>query len=167
MGFSAREFKIFRKTLPTDTFTSLSNSEKLAFNANGTDNKVVNGWTTGFRIGSPRDIAKHDNPNENLAEQQDTGLDENTIEIKGVIARADIVTNIFMANLVEWQNEGAQESNSLPFGKFAFDLNRAPFLSQKSNATTGMEIRSLSWDILEDTPNSIEFTLILSKGQGS
>lgn len=167
MGFTPREFKIYRKTLPTDTFGSISDSEKLTFNANGTDNSVVNGWTTGFRIGSPRDIAKHDNPNENLSEQQDSGLDENTIEIKGVISRSDIVTNIFMANLVEWQNDGAQESISLPFGKFAFELNRSPHLSQTSNATTGLEIRSLTWDILEDTPNQIEFTLILSKGQGS
>lgn len=167
MAFSARLFLIYRKTLPTDTFASLTESEKLTFNGNGTESSIANGWTTGFRIGAPRDIAKHDNPNENLSEQQDAGLDENTIEIKGVIARSDVLTNIFMANLVEWQNEGAQESNSLPFGKFAFDLNRAPALSQQANATTGMEIRSLSWDILEEVPNAIEFTLILSKGEGS
>jgi len=167
MGFNARLFKIYRKTLPTDTFASVGSSEKLTFNENGTDNSIANGWTTGFRVGSPRDIAKHDNPNENLAEQQDAGLDENTIEIKGVISRSDLVANIFMNNLVNWQNESPQESIPLPFGVFAFDLDRAPRLSQGASAITGMEIRSLSWDLLEDTPNAIDFTLILSKGAGS
>lgn len=165
MVFTGREVKIFRKTLPTDTFGSLTPSEKLTFNGNGTDNEVVNGWTTGIRVGTPRDIAKHDNPNENLGEQQDSGLDESVYEFTGVISRADIVTNIFMANLVEWNDEGPQESTSLPSGQFAFDINRAPHLSQKSDATTGMEIRSLSWIILEEEPNAIGFILVLSKGQ--
>jgi len=167
MAFTAREFKIFRKTLPTDTFASLGIGDKLTFNANGNDTSVANGWTTGFKIGSPRDIAKHDNPNENLSEQQDSGLDENTIEIKGVIARPDLISNIFINNLVQWQDLGFQESLVLPFGRFAFDLDRAPVLSQSANSVTGMEIRSLTWELLEEIPNAIEFTLILSKGKGS
>jgi len=167
MVFVPREFKIYRKTLPTDTFGSLPDFDKLTFNGNGTETDVANGWTTGFRIGSPRDIAKHDNPNENLSEQQDSGLDENTIEIKGVIARSDLLINDFMNNLINWQDQGPQESLVLPFGRFAFELDRAPALSQGSSAIAGLEIRSLSWDILEDTPNAIEFTLILSKGKGS
>ena len=167
MTFNARLFKIYRKTLPTDTFASVGDSEKLTFNENGSDTSVANGWTTGFRVGSPRDIAKHDNPNENLSEQQDAGLDENTIEIKGIISRSDLVSNIFMNNLVQWQDEDSQESISLPFGRFAFDIDRVPRLSQGANAISGEEIRSLTWDILEDVPNSIEFTLILSKGKGS
>ena len=166
MGFVAREFRIFRKTLPTDTFGSLGFFDKLTFNGNGQDNTVANGWTTGFRIGTPRDIAKHDNPNENLSEQQDTGLDESVTEIKGIISRSELISNIFMNNLVDWNNE-AQESTVLSFGRFAFDIDRAPKLSQDATATTGMEIRSLTFDILEEDPNLMEFTLILSKGNGS
>ena len=72
-----------------------------------------------------------------------------------------------MLNLINWQNNDAQELIALPFGRFAFEIDRAPALSQEANATTGMEIRSLTWDILEETPNAIEFTMILSKGEGS
>jgi len=168
MGFEAREFRIFRKTLPSDTFGSLSSADKLTFNGNATDNNVANGWTTGFRIGTPRDVAKHDNPNENLSEQQDTGLDESVTEIKGVISRADLISNIFMNNLVDWNEEDeGQESTDMPFGRFAFDMDRAPKLSQAADATKGMEMRSLTFDILEADPNAIEFTLILSKGKGT
>ena len=71
-----------------------------------------------------------------------------------------------MANLLDW-NEREQESTSLPMGKFAFDINRNPHLSQTANATTGMEIRSLSWIIIEEEPNSTGFILILSKGKGT
>lgn len=167
MTFTARLFKIYRKTLPTDTFASVPSFDKLTFNANGTDNSVANGWTTGFKFGSPRDIAKHDNPNEDLSEQQDAGLDENTIEIKGIISRADLIANEFMNNLVNWQDESPQESTVLPFGVFAFEIDRAPRLSQGASAINGEEIRSLTWEMLEDVPNAIEFTLILSKGKGS
>lgn len=167
MAFNARLFKIYRKTLPTDTFASLADFDKLTFNGNGKETDVANGWTIGFKIGSPRDIAKHDNPNENLSEQQDSGLDENTIEIKGVISRPDLLTNIFMNNLINWQDQGPQEFIALPMGRFAFEIDRVPALSQGANAISGLEIRDLSWEILEDTPNAIEFTLILSKGQGS
>lgn len=168
MTFTAREFKIYRKTLVSDTFASLASTEKLTFNGNTNISDVANGWTTGFKTGEPRDIAKHDNPNENLSEQQDAGLDENTIEIKGIISRADLITNVFMNNLVNWnEDEDGQESTVLPMGRFAFDLDRAPKLSQQANATTGMEIRSLSFEMLEDEPNLMSFTLILSKGKGS
>ena len=165
MVFDGREFKIFRKTLPSDTFGSLADSEKLTFNGNGTNTEVANGFTTKIRIGTPRDIAKHDNPNENLGEQQDSGLDESVYEFSGVIARADLVSNIFMNNLVNWNDEAPQESIALPSGRFAFDIDRAPRLGQGASATTGMEIRSLSWEIIEEEPNAIGFTLVLSRGK--
>lgn len=168
MGFVSREFRIFRKTLPSDTFGSVGSANRLTFNGNGRDNNVANGWTTGFRIGTPRDIAKHDNPNENLSEQQDAGLDESVTEIKGIISRADLISNVFMNNLVDWnESEEGQESTDLPSGRFAFDIDRAPRLSQESNATTGMEIRSLTWEFRENEPNEMDFTLILSRGKES
>ena len=168
MGFPVRTFKIFRKAAPSDTFGSLASTEKLTFNGNAQSNIVANGWTTGFRIGSARDIAKHDNPNENLAEQQDAGLDEKVYEFKLIISRADLITNIFMNNLVNWdEDDNGQESTAMPFGRFAFDIERAPKLSQGASATTGMEIRSLTFEIIEEDPNLTEVTLILSKGKGT
>jgi len=169
MAFSARQIKIYRKTLVADTFASLAATEKLAFNSLGKDENIANGWTTRVRVGTPRDIAKHDNPNEALSEQQDTGLDESVTEFKGIISRADLVVNVFMDNLINWNEEetNGQESPVLPFGRFAFDIDRAPKLSQQSNATTGMEIRNLTFEFIEDEPNLMEFTLTMSKGKGT
>lgn len=165
MTFTARKLRIYRKTLAADTFAGLGATEKLEFNASGTDNKVANGWTTGIHKGTPRAIAQHPNPNENLGEQQDTGLDEDVYTIEGSISRPDLVANPFIDNLETW-NEGAQENQiQLPFGRFSIELDKAPRLNKISSQVDGLEIRSLDWDLDGDIANEITFILVLSRGQ--
>ena len=158
--------RIYRKASPSDTFASLGTTEKIELNVNGTDNKVANMWSTHWHRGSPRALAEHPNPNEQLGEQQDTGLDEKVYEIDFAISRADLVTNQFLINLELWNEEdGGQESLTMPFGRFSIELEEAPGLQLISDATKGLEMRSIDYDKDEETQNLLRGTLILSQGK--
>ena len=165
MTFTARKLRIYRKTLAADTFAGLAATEKLEFNATGTDNKIANGWTKGVHKGTPRAIAQHPNPNENLGEQQDTGLDEDVYTVEGSISRPDLVGNAFINNLETWNNEAQELQIQLPFGRFSIEIDKAPGLNKISGQTDGLEIRSLDWDLDGDVQNEILFVLVLSRGQ--
>ncbi len=165
MTFTQKPVRIYRKTLAADTFGGLAATEKIILNGNGTDNTVENGWTTQVTKGAPRAIAGHPNPNENLGEQQDTGLDEDVYTVIGSISRADLVANSFIVNLETWNAEAQELNVELPFGRFSIEIDRAPGLNKISDQTDGLEIRSLDWDIKADTPNEIVFVLVLSRGQ--
>lgn len=166
MTFTAKKLRIYRKTLASDTFGSLGSTEKLEFNANGTTTDVANGFTTNIRKGIPRSIATHGNPNENLGEQQDTGLDEDVYTIHITITRPDLAANVFMNNLVEWQETGEQESAiQQPFGRFSIEIDRAPALNKISSQSDGLEIRSIDFILPAEAPNECDVIIILSRGQ--
>ena len=157
--------RIYRKTNAADTFVGLPSTEKIAFNVNGTDVEVQNAFTTGLRYGSPRGIAEHPNPNQNLSENQDTGLDEIVYEVDFTISRADLVSNEFMNNLVLWR-DGPQESvTQLPFGVFAIEIDRAPALNLISDQTKGLKIRDIIFNLEEETKNETSGTIILVEGR--
>ena len=165
MTFTPKQVRIYRKSLAADTFASLGITEKILLNGNGTNNTVENGWTTKITKGAPRAIAGHPNPNENLGEQQDTGLDEDVYTIIGSISRPDLVANSFITNLENW-NEGAQEiQTEFPFGRFCIEMDRAPLLNKIADVTDGLEIRSLDWNLEAEEQNEITFTLVLSRGK--
>lgn len=164
MTFMTKPVRIYRKTLLTDTFATLAATEKLTFNATK-DETIANGWTSKTFKGTPRAIAGHPNPNENLGEQQDTGLDEDVYTIQGAVSRADLVVNVFMDNLVDW-NEGEQETPiEFPFGRFSIEIDRAPALNKIASQVDGLEIRSLDWELDAEVPNQSLFTLVMSRGK--
>jgi len=166
MTFTAKKLRIYRKTLATDTFASLATTEKLEFNANGTDTSVANGFTTNIRKGLPRSIATHSNPNENLGEQQDSGLDEDVYTIHATISRPDLAANVFMNNLVEWQEIGEQESAvEQPFGRFSIEIDRAPALNKISSQSDGLEIRSIDLTLPAEAANECDVIIVLSRGK--
>ena len=165
MTFTEKPVRIYRKTLAADTFASLGATEKIILNGNGTDNTVANGWTTLTQKGAPRAIAGHPNPNENLGEQQDTGLDEDVYTIIGSISRADLVANSFMDNLETWNAEAQELPVELPFGRFSIEIDRAPRLNKISDQTDGLEIRSLDWELNAEVANESIFTLVLQRGK--
>lgn len=166
MPFTARKLRIYRKTLVADTFAGLAATEKIEFNANGQDNTIVNAWTKHIHHGAPRALAQHPNPNEELSEQQDTGKDEEVYEIDFVISKADDVSNSFIVNLLDF-NANDQELPVLPFGRFSIEIDRAPGFNRVSNATDGLEIADLFFDMDEDTPNELTGTIILSRGKAA
>jgi len=165
LTFTAKPVRIYRKTLAADTFTSLADSEKIILNGNKTDNTIENGWTTQVSKGASRAIAAHPNPNENLGEQQDTGLDEDVYTIIGSISRADLAVNSFINNLETWNEEAQEFDVELPFGRFSIEIDRAPGLNKIADATDGLEIRSLDWDMKAEEQNETVFTLVLSRGK--
>lgn len=157
-----RKVRLYRKTLVADTFGGLASTEKLEFNLSK-DNKVANGWTT--RIGpitKGRGIADNPDPNGPLGENQDTGTEEDTIQLEGVVSRADDLTNVFKINLNSFRDD-TQEELVLPMGKFSIEFDRDPHENVISNATLGMKVRSLVWDMDEEVPNETKFILILEK----
>ena len=157
-----RRVRLYRKLVPGDTFATLGATEKLEFNAS-TDNTVANGFTTKIGpITKGRGIADNPNPNNPLGENQDTGESELVIQIEGSISRADDVTNAFKINLNSFESED-QESIALPMGRFAIEIDRDPHENLISTATVGLKIRTLQWIEDEDTPNKVDFILILEK----
>ena len=157
-----RKVRIYRKLVPSNTFASLASTEKLEFNASK-DNTIANGFTT--RIGpitKGRGIASNPDPNGPLGENQDTGTDEDTIQIEGSVSRADLVGNAFKVNLNSFRDDG-QENTNLPMGRFSVEVDRDPGENVIASATLGLKVRSLIWDMDEDIPNKTDFTLTLEK----
>ena len=157
-----RRVRIYRKLVPADTFASLASTEKLEFNVSK-DNTIANGFTT--RIGpitKGRGIASNPDPNGPLGENQDTGTDEDTIQIEGSISRADLVGNAFKVNLNSFRDDG-QENTNLPMGRFSVEIDRDPGENIIASATLGLKVRLLIWDMDEDTPNKTDFILTLEK----
>lgn len=157
-----RKVRLYRKTAVADTFGGLASTEKLEFNLSK-DNKVPNGWT--IRIGpisKGRGIAANPDPNGPLGENQDTGTDEDIIQIEGVVSRADDLTNVFKINLNSFRDD-EQETTILPMGRFSIEFDRDPHENVISNAIIGLKIRSLVWDMDEEVPNATNFILILEK----
>lgn len=158
-----RRVRIYRKTVPADTFATLASTEKLEFNASK-DNTVANGWTTKIGpITKGRGIADNPNPNNPLGENQDTGEDEYVVQIEGSISRADDVTNAFKINLNSFES-GEQENLALPMGVFSIEIDRDPHENLISDVTKGLKVRTLQWTEDEDTPNKTDFIFILEKG---
>lgn len=159
--------RIYRKTLPTDTFATLAVIEKIELNVNGTDNKISNMWSAGYQKGASRALAEHPNPNQNLSEQQDTGKDEDVFTIPFIISRADLVGNQFLVNLELWDNEdvGGQENLELPFGRFSIEFQDNAHFDFISSATQGLIMRSLDYSKDPETQNQLIGTLVLSKGK--
>ena len=166
MPFTARQIRIGRKTLVGDTFASLGVTEKIAINALGQDNSIANMWSRNIHTGTPTAVAEHPNPNENLAEQQDTGLDEDVYRIEGVISRADLIGNQFLINLETWNNEG-KDLPALPFGRFFIELDRAPLKNKDANATDGLIFRLFDVDMDEDIPNQLDYVIEFSRGEAA
>jgi len=162
MAAIQRRVRIYRKLVPADTFGGLTSTEKLEFNLTS-DNTVANGWTK--RIGpisKGRAIADNPDPNGPLGENQDTGTEEDTIQVEGSVSRADLVGNAFKVNLNSFRDDG-QESNALPMGRFSIEIDRDPGENVIASATLGLKVRSLIWDMDEDVPNETTFILILEK----
>jgi hypothetical protein len=149
----AKEIRIYRKTLAADTFGTLAATEKISLNANGNDNKIANMWSTFIHHGSPRGIAEHPNPNQNLSENQDTGLEEIVYEIDFVLSRADLVGNQFMVNLVSFKDGSQENVGELPFGRFSIEIDRNPNLNLISGNTLGLKVRDITFDMDEETAN--------------
>ncbi len=157
-----RKVRIYRKLVPADTFGLLAATEKLEFNASR-DNTLANGWTT--RIGpitKGRGIADNPDPNGPLGENQDTGTDEDTIQIEGTVSRADLVGNAFKVNINSFRDDG-QENNDLPMGRFSIEIDRDPGENVIATATIGLKVSSLIWDMDEEVPNETKFILLLEK----
>ena len=155
------EIRIYRKTNAADTFAGLGVGEKITLNANGKTNNIANMWSTGWHYGSPRGIAEHPNPNQNLSENQDTGLDEIVYEIDFSISRPDLVGNQFLLNLVTWKDEEQENVGQLPFGRFSIEIDKAPLLNLVSDQTKGLKIRDIPYDFDEETQNELTGTIIL------
>ena len=155
------EIRLYRKSLASDTFGSLPTADKLTFNAGTKDVENADLWTTYLHHGSPRGIAEHPNPNQNLSENQDTGLDEIVYEIDYACSRADLIGNQFMINLVSFK-EGSQENVAeLPNGRFSLEIDRNPNLNKISGNTIGLKIRDITFDMDEETPNLTTGTITL------
>lgn len=158
--------RIYRKLVPADTFGILGTTEKIELNVNGTDVKIANMWSTKWKKGAPRGIAEHANPNQELSEQQDTGKDEEVYTIDFVIARADLVGNQFLVNLEFWNGDiDSQENLDMPFGRFSIEFQAVALLDLVSDATKGLEIRSIDFDKDEEVQNKLSGTIVLSKGK--
>ena len=66
-----------------------------------------------------------------------------------------------MINLVDFK-EGSQESvTELPNGRFAIEIDRNPHLNKVSNATVGLKVRDITFDMDEETPNLTTGTITL------
>jgi len=157
--------RIYRKTLASDTFGSLGATEKVEMNANARDPEIANLWSTFIHYGAPRGIAEHPNPTQDLSETQDTGLDETVYEIDFALARADLIGNQFMINLISF-NEGGQENLAeLPFGRFSIEIDRNPNLNYISGNTQGLKIRDIAIDMDEEDANLITGTITLIKAK--
>jgi len=161
LTFTARPIRIYRKSLASDTFGSLPGTDKIEFNANGNDESIANIWSTFIHHGSPRGIAEHPNPNQNLSENQDTGLEEIVYEIDYALSRADLIGNQFMINLVSFKEESQENVAELPNGRFAIEIDRNPNLNKISGNTIGLKIRDITFDMDEDTPNLTTGTITL------
>lgn len=158
--------RIYRKLVPSDTFASLGTTEKITLNINGSDVKIANMWSTKWKKGAPRGLAEHANPNQDLSEQQDTGKDEEVYTIDFAIARADLVGNQFLVNLELWNGDiNSQENLEMPFGRFSIEFQAAALLDTISDATKGLEIRSIDYDKDEEIQNKLSGVIVLSKGK--
>jgi hypothetical protein len=155
------QIRIYRKTLAADTFGGLAVGEKITLNAGTKDVENADMWSTFIHHGSPRGIAEHPNPNQNLSENQDTGLEEIVYEIDYAISRADLVGNQFMINLISFK-DGIQENvGELPFGRFSIEIDRSPLLNLVSGNTIGLKVRDITFDMDEETPNLTTGTITL------
>lgn len=159
--------RIYRKSVAADTFASLGVGEKIALNANGKDNNIANMWSTLSKYGSPRGIAEHPNPNQNLSENQDTGLDEIVYEVDFVISRADLVGNQFMINLVSFRDGPQENVTDLPNGLFSIELDRNPHLNLISDAIKGLKIRDIVFNMDEETTNETSGTITLIEARAA
>jgi len=166
MATANNSIKIYRKLVPADTFATLGVTEKIELNVNATDVKIANMWSTKWKKGAPRGIAEHANPNQELSEQQDTGKDEEVWTIDFAIARADLVGNQFLVNLEAWNGDiDSQENLNMPFGRFSVEFVGVPLLNLISDATKGLEIRSIDYDKDEEVQNKLNGVIVLSKGK--
>jgi len=156
-----RKVRIFRKTNPGDTFASVASTDKLEFNVSQ-DTKIPNGWTKHIKLPKGRGIADNPNPNEELGENQDTGEIDLIYRIDGVVSRADDITNTFKINLNSFES-GTQETTTLPLGVFSIEIDRDPHENIASSATLGLKVRSLEWNMDEETTNMTDFTIVLIK----
>ena len=152
-----RRVRIYRKLVPADTFGSLGSTEKLEFNAS-LDNKIANAWTTGHTHPRGRGIAEITNPNQDYAESQDTGLDDQMFEVRGVCSRPDIVSHSFIIGLNAFA-DGGQENNDLPVGIFAVEYDADPNNNLISSATQGLKVEGLEWVFDDEEPNVIHFKI--------
>lgn len=155
------QIRIYRKTNAADTFGSLGPTEKITLNAGTKDVENADMWSTFLHLGSPRGIAEHPNPNQNLSENQDTGLDEIVYEVDYALSRSDLVGNQFMINLISFK-DGPQESvGELPFGLFSIEIDRSPLLNLISGNSQGLKVRDITFDLDEDIPNLTTGTITL------
>ncbi len=161
------QIRIYRKNVASDTFASLPVGDKIALNANGTDNTIANMWSTFLKYGSPRGIAEHPNPNQNLSENQDTGLDEIVYEVDFTISRADLIGNQFMLNLVSFRDGPQENVTDLPNGLFSIEIDRNPLLNLISSAIIGLKIRDIIFNLDEETTNETSGTIILIEARAA
>lgn len=158
-----RKIRIYRKTNPGDTYAGLASTEKLEFNASKTIT-TPNGHTIESKIIKGRDIAENPDPQADLSESQDTGLGETVYQLVGTISRSDDITNSFLVNIENWSNE-SQESNAMPFGRFAIELDRAPLLNILANASVGLKFTYVEYLFDEDIPNALQYIIRLTKAK--
>ena len=159
--------RIYRKSLASDTFASLGVGEKISLNANGKDNEIANMWSTFIKYGSPRGIAEHPNPNQNLSENQDTGLDEIVYEVDFVISRSALIGNQFMLNLVSFRDGEQENVAELPNGVFSIEIDRNPHLNLISSQIIGLKIRDIVFNMDEETGNETSGTITLIEARAA